>query len=50
MKSALRGRSTSTVEVTNISSHGLWLWIDKREIFLPYERFPWFNPSYSPTV
>ena len=30
-------------EVTNISAHGLWLLIDGREIFLPFDEFPWFK-------
>jgi hypothetical protein len=45
MKSALRGKSTSAVEVTNVSSHGVWLWLGDREVFLPYERFPWFKDA-----
>ena len=31
------------VEVTNISSNGLWLLIDEEEKFLSYEDFPWFR-------
>ena len=42
-KSAKRGRSTSPVEVTNISAKGLWLFIDETEHFLSYEQFPWFR-------
>jgi hypothetical protein len=45
MKSALHGRSTSDVEVTNISAHGLWLWLGDREIFLAHELFPWFKDA-----
>ena len=30
-------------EVTNISSHGFWILIGERELFLPYESFPWFK-------
>jgi len=45
MKSALRGRGTSDVEVTNISAHGLWLWLGDREVFLAYEVFPWFKEA-----
>ena len=45
MRSALRGRSTSDTEVTNISAHGLWLWLGDREVFLPHERFPWFREA-----
>ncbi|NTV68482.1 MAG: DUF2442 domain-containing protein [Chlorobaculum sp.] len=33
----------STVEVTNISGHGLWLLAHGRELFMPYEHFPWFR-------
>ena len=45
MKSALRGRSTSQVEVTSVSSHGLWLWLGDREAFLAYDAFPWFKAA-----
>jgi hypothetical protein len=37
------GTSTSTLEVTNISKHGFWLLLDRRELFLPFEDFPWFK-------
>jgi hypothetical protein len=30
-------------EVTNISKHGFWLFLDNRELFLPFELFPWFK-------
>jgi Protein of unknown function (DUF2442) len=43
MKSEKRGTGTSAVEVTNISVHGLWLLLDGREMFLPFDRFPWFR-------
>lgn len=39
----MRGTSTSAVEVTNISKHGFWVLIDDRELFLPFETFPWFK-------
>jgi len=42
MKSAQRGRSTSPVEVTHISEHGIWLFVDGRELFMPFVQFPWF--------
>jgi hypothetical protein len=41
-RSGQRGNVTSDVEVTNISRHGLWLWLRDREMFLPFETFPWF--------
>ena len=37
------GTNTSVVEVTNISSHGIWLYVVDREYFLPYSDFPWFK-------
>jgi Protein of unknown function (DUF2442) len=37
------GTSTSLAEVTNISPHGFWLLIDERELFLPFEEYPWFK-------
>ena len=45
MKSALRGRTTSDVEVTNIAVHGIWVLVDDQEFFLPYEQFPWFRDA-----
>ncbi len=37
------GPVTSAPEVTNISLHGFWLFIDERELFLPFDNFPWFR-------
>ena len=42
MKSAMRGRHASEIEVTNISPHGLWLLLEEREVFLSFAQFPWF--------
>jgi hypothetical protein len=42
MPSAALGRSTSPAEVTNVSAHGFWLLIGARELFVPFEHFPWF--------
>jgi len=39
------GKYTSVVEVTNISRHGFWLWLDERELFVPFSEFPWFKDS-----
>jgi hypothetical protein len=36
------GTATSQAEVTNISRHGFWLYLGDRELFLPFEEFPWF--------
>ena len=45
MKSESLGRSTSEVEVTNISRHGLWILIGEEELFLPFDEFPWFKDA-----
>jgi hypothetical protein len=45
MSSARPGPSTSDVEVTNISRHGFWVLLDGRELFLPFEEFPWFRSA-----
>jgi len=43
MKSEPLGTSTSPAEVTNISQHGFWLLLGERELFLPFDQFPWFR-------
>ena len=37
------GKNILEVEVTNISSHGIWLFVRNKELFLAYEDFPWFK-------
>ncbi len=39
------GTATSEAEVTNISQHGFWLLPDGRELFAPFEQFPWFKQA-----
>jgi len=39
MKSKTLGKSTSKVEVLNIDVHGIWLYAQGKEYFLPYEEF-----------
>ena len=43
MKSNKVGSGTSVAEVTNISSHGVWILADGHEYFAPYDKFPWFK-------
>jgi len=43
MNSQPLGKHTSAVEVTNISSHGIWLITGDRELFISYDEFPWFK-------
>jgi hypothetical protein len=33
------------VEVTNVSQHGLWILLGDRELFLPFEKFPWLRDA-----
>jgi hypothetical protein len=45
MKSGQPGQDISKVEVTHVSKHGFWLLIEDRELFLPFENFPWFRDA-----
>jgi len=45
MKSSAHGKSTSSVEVTNVSKHGFWILLDERELFVSFEHFPWFEDA-----
>lgn len=42
MRSLQHGTGTSAVEVTHVSSQGIWLLAHDEELFLSYEEFPWF--------
>ena len=37
------GKNTSPIEVTHVSSHGVWLVAGDHELFMAYENFPWFK-------
>ena len=43
MSSPAHGKSTSPVEVTNISAHGVWLLARDKELFMSYDDLPWFR-------
>ncbi len=43
MSSLAHGNSTLAVEVTNITTHGVWLLAHNKELFMPYDYFPWFK-------
>jgi len=45
MSSSKHGIPTSGVEVTHVSSHGVWLLADGRELFLSFDHFPWFKDA-----
>ena len=40
-----RGKSTLTVEVTNVSTHGFWLLLAGMEKFVAFDNFPWFRDA-----
>ena len=43
MSSLAHGNSTLDVEITNISTFGIWILIRGKEFFMSYEHFPWFK-------
>ena len=43
MSSKSLGKNAQKIEVTNISSNGIWLWVEGKEVFMAYEDFPWFK-------
>jgi hypothetical protein len=45
MTSAVLGRDTLAVEVTNVSKHGFWLLLGNEELFVPFAEFPWFRDA-----
>lgn len=50
MKSETLGTSTSEVEVTQISKHGIWLLLADQEYFLSFDNFPWFKDAAVSTI
>ena len=45
MTSAALGRNISPAEVPNVSAHGFWLFVGARELFVPFQQFPWFSDA-----
>jgi hypothetical protein len=45
MKSLTLGKSTSEIEVQDISKHGIWLLVRGREYLLPFHDYPWFQDA-----
>jgi hypothetical protein len=45
MKSALRGKTISAVEVSRVSPDGFWLRVEERELFIAFRQFPWFESA-----
>ncbi len=38
-----RPSNLPAIEVTNVSSHGLWVLLEDEELLLPFADFPWFR-------
>ena len=45
MPSAALGRNTSRADATDVSAHGYWLFVGARELFVPFQHFPWFRDA-----
>lgn len=45
MKLSALGKSTSQVEIQEISKHGIWIYVKGREYFLLYKDYPWFKEA-----
>ena len=39
------GTSILKAEITNIGKRGFWIWVNSKEFFLDYNRYPWFKKS-----
>lgn len=50
MNSSPPGNTTSQVEVTHISGYGVWILAHDKEMFMPYEEFPWFKDQSVKTI
>ncbi len=50
MSSLAHGKNTLSVEVTNISMHGVWLFAHGKELFMSYDDFPWFKDQPVKTI
>ena len=45
MRSLKHGKNILRPEITNISEHGLWIFLGNKEYFLSFEQFPWFRAA-----
>ena len=45
MDSITRGKDVSTVQVTSIAKHGLWLLTTDKGLFIPFQDFPLFQDA-----
>ena len=45
MSSQVAGKSILEIEVLNIDNHGFWIYIQGKEYFLSYNKYPWFKDA-----
>ena len=45
MKLSKSGKSISKLEITNISEHGFWILLNRKEYFLSFDKYPWFRDA-----
>jgi len=45
MKLLKNGKNILRPEITNISEHGFWIFIKKKEYFLSFKEYPWFKDA-----
>lgn len=45
MSSSAAGKTSSEVEILNISEHGIWILVHDIEYFMDYKKFPWFSDA-----
>jgi hypothetical protein len=50
MKSEKLGTGTYPAEIANISAQGFWVFLGDRELFVPFQEFPWFADAPVSTI
>lgn len=45
MKLKEHGKNISNVEISAVTTNGLWIFVKGREYFLPFDEFPWFEKA-----
>jgi hypothetical protein len=43
MRSEMPGADTLAAEVSGVTRNGIWLLVCERELFMPFDEFPWFR-------
>ncbi len=44
-KSRKHGKNRSAAEIQGVFKHGMWIFINGKEFFLPFDRYPWFQKA-----